>query len=139
MIEIMTQQEFEDRTSKTVTSEEYARIEAMYMAAGNMDKDQFCTEYKKHGSSAIVAEYYRRITVLNGMLEERNNELDDARQNRTSLAEFLLGKAAAYDDTDFYREAVRLIGRKAATLYKIKSGLPLWEEDIRYLEEKLAD
>lgn len=70
----MTQQEFEDRTGKTVTSEEYARIEAMYMAAGNMDKDQFCTEYKKHGSSAIVAEYYRRITVLNGMLEERNNE-----------------------------------------------------------------
>ena len=66
----MTQQEFEDRTGKTVTSEEYARIEAMYMAAGNMDKDQFCTEYKKHGSSAIVAEYYRRITVLNGMLEE---------------------------------------------------------------------
>lgn len=54
----MTQQEFEDRTGKTVTSEEYARIEAMYMAAGNMDKDQFCTEYKKHGSSAIVAEYY---------------------------------------------------------------------------------
>lgn len=52
MIEIMTQQEFEDRTSKTVTSEEYARIEAMYMAAGNMDKDQFCTEYKKHGASA---------------------------------------------------------------------------------------
>ena len=40
----MTQQEFEDRTGKTVTSEEYARIEAMYMAAGNMDKDQFCTE-----------------------------------------------------------------------------------------------
>ena len=76
---------------------------------------------------------------MNGMLEERNNELDDARQNRTSLAEFLLGKAAAYDDADFYREAVRLIGRKAATLYKIKSGLPLWEEDVKYLEEKLAD
>lgn len=30
----MTQQEFEDRTCKTVTPEEYARIEAMYMAAG---------------------------------------------------------------------------------------------------------
>lgn len=56
MIEIMTQQEFENRTSKTVTSEEYARIEAMYMAAGNMDKDQFCTEYKKHGASALVAD-----------------------------------------------------------------------------------
>lgn len=135
----MTQQEFEDWTCKTVTPEEYARIEAMYMAAGNMDKDQFCSEYKKYGASALVAEYYRRITVLNGVLEERNNELDDVRQRRTSLAEFLLGKAAAYDDTDFYREAVRLIGRKAAVLYKIKSGLPLWEEDVRYLEEALTD
>lgn len=135
----MTQQEFEARTGKTVTSEEYARIEAMYMAAGNMDKDQFCAEYKKHGASVLVAEYYRRITVLNGVLEERNNELDDARQKRTSLAEFLLGKAAACDDTDCYREAVRLIGRKAAVLYKVKSGLPLWEEDIKCLEEVLAD
>ena len=135
----MTQQEFEDRTGKVVTSEEYERIEAMYMAAGNMDKDQFCAEYKKHGVSALVAEYYRRITVLSGMLEERNNELDDVRLKRTSLAEFLLGKAAAYDDTDFYREAVKLIGRKAVVLYKVKSGLPLWEEDIKYLEEVLAD
>lgn len=135
----MTQQEFKDRTGKTVASEEYERIEAMYMAAGNMDKDQFCAEYRKHGASALVVEYYRRITVLNGMLEERNNELDDVRQKRTSLAEFLLGKAAAYDDTDLYREAVRLIGRKAATLYKIKSGLPLWEEDVKYLEGMLSD
>lgn len=109
------------------------------MAAGNMGKDQFCAEYKRHGASALVVEYYRRITVLSSILEERNNELDDARQSRTSFAEFLLGKAAAYDDTDFYREAVRLIGRKAATLYKIKNGLPLWEEDVRYLEEMLAD
>lgn len=52
----MTQQEFEDRTGKVITSEEYARIEAMYMAAGNMDKDQFCAEYKKHSSSALVAD-----------------------------------------------------------------------------------
>ena len=127
----MTQQEFEDRTGKTVSSGKYALIEAMYMAAGNMDKDQFCAEYKKHGASVLVAEYYRRITVLNGVLEERNNELDDA--------EFLLGKATAYNDTDFYREAVRLIGRKAAVLYKVKSGLPLWEEDVVCLEEVLAD
>lgn len=118
----MTQQEFEARTGKAVTSEEYARIEAMYMAAGNMDKDQFCAEYKKYGESTLVAEYYRRITVLNGMLEERNNELDDARQKRTSLAEFLLGKAAAYDDTDFYREAVRLIGGKQRYYTRLRAG-----------------
>jgi len=135
----MTQQEFETRTGKTVTPEEYERIEAMYMAAGDMNKDMFCAEYKKHGSSTLVSEYYRQIATLNGMLEARNNELDDAQQKRMSLAEFLLGKAAAYNDTDFHRAAVELIGRKAATLYKIKSGFPLWEEDVKYLEETLAD
>lgn len=135
----MTQQEFEARTGKAVSSEEYARIEAMYMAAGNMDKDQFCAEYKKHGESTLVAEYYRRITVLNGVLEERNNELDDARQTRTNLAEFLIGNASAYDDTDFYLVAVGLIGQKATTLYKLKNNIPLWDEDIKYLEEVLAD
>ena len=135
----MTQQEFETRVGKTVAPEEYKRIEALYMAAGEMNKDQFCAEYKRHGSSALVAEYYRQITILGGMLEERNNELDDARQKRVSLAQFLLGKVAAYNDPDFHRAAVELVGRKAATLYKIKSGFPLWKEDVKYLEEMLAD
>jgi len=135
----MTQQEFEARTGKAVSPEEYERIEALYMEAGEMNKDQFCAEYKKHGSSALVAEYYRRIVVLNGILEARNKELADARQERMNLAEFLLGKAAAYNDTDFHRAAVELVGRKAATLCKIKSGYPLWEEDVKYLEVALAD
>ncbi len=135
----MTQQEFEARAGKTVTPEEYERIEAMYMAAGEMNKDLFCAEYKRHGSSALVAEYYQQITTLGGMLEDRNNKLNDVQQKRMSLAQFLLGKASAYNDPDFHRVAVELVGRKAATLYKIKSGFPLWEEDVKYLEEMLAD
>ena len=42
----MTKQEFEARTGMKTNSEDYARIEKMYMAAGNMDKDLFCAEYK---------------------------------------------------------------------------------------------
>ena len=36
----MTREEFTERTGLTPTSEEYQHIEAMYMAAGNMDKDE---------------------------------------------------------------------------------------------------
>ena len=43
----MNQQEFESRTGLTPTSEEYAYIERIYMAAGNMDKDAFCNDIKK--------------------------------------------------------------------------------------------
>ena len=70
----MTQQEFEDRTGKTVSSGKYALIEAMYMAAGNMDKDQFCAEYKKHGASVLVAEYYRGAQQRAGRCSAKANE-----------------------------------------------------------------
>ena len=39
----MTQQEFEARTGKTVTPEEYARIEAMYIYSG-----------RRHGQGPIL-------------------------------------------------------------------------------------
>ena len=53
------------------------------------------------------------------------------------LAIFLIGKACAYDDTDFYKEAVRLIGQRAVTVHKVRAGLPLWEEDINYIDNNL--
>ena len=71
------------------------------------------------------------------MLEERNNEVDDCHDKLSELAEFLIGKACAYDDRDFYNEAIRLIGKKEAVLRKIKMGLPLWEEDIDYINNNL--
>lgn len=37
----MTQQEFETRTGLTVTTNEYAYIERVYMAS-NFQKDEFC-------------------------------------------------------------------------------------------------
>ena len=83
----MTKQEFEARTGLKVSSEDYARIEKMYMAAGNMDKDMFCAEYKKVGTSVLVTELFRQVLVLKGQLEERNNELDDAAQRRADVAE----------------------------------------------------
>ena len=55
------------------------------------------------------------------------------------LAEFLIGKACAYEDTDFYREAVKLIGQREVTLMKLRMDLPLWDEDKAYLKEILED
>lgn len=55
------------------------------------------------------------------------------------IAEFLVGKACAYEDTDFYREAVKLIGQRDVTLMKMRMDLPLWDEDKKYLIEVLAD
>lgn len=58
-------------------------------------------------------------------------------KEREELAEFLIGKASAYNDTDFYSAAVKLIGQKQVTLCKIKMGLPLWSEDMQYINDNL--
>lgn len=136
----MTKQEFEARTGMKTNSEDYARIEKMYMAAGNMDKDLFCAEYKKVGTSVLVAELFRQVIVLKGQLEERNNELDDAAQRRADVAEFLVGKAAVHKDDDgedFYRVALRIAGRNACMRTKLEYGYPLNGEDISFLKSLL--
>lgn len=136
----MTKQEFEARTGLKVNSDDYDRIEKMYMVAGNMDKDLFCAEYRKVGTSVLVAELFRQVLVLKGQLEERNNELDDATQRRADVAEFLVGKAAVHKDDDgedFYRVALRIAGRNACVRTKLEYGYPLNGEDISFLKSLL--
>lgn len=136
----MTKQEFEARTGLKVNSEDYARIEKMYMAAGNMDKDLFCAEYKKVGTSALVTELFRQVLALKGQLVERNNELDDAVRWRADVAEFLVGKSAVHKDDDgedFYRVALRIAGRNDCVRTKLEYGYPLNGEDIAFLKSLL--
>ena len=133
----MTQQEFQDLTGRKVTEEEYQGIEKMYYAVPNMDKCEFCKRWIQTGNNPLTIELAKQATIANGMLEERNNELADCHTKMEELAWFLIGKAAAYDDTDFYNEAVRIVGRKAAILHKIKMGYPLWKEDREYIKNNL--
>ena len=133
----MTQQEFQDLTGRKVTEEEYQGIEKMYYAVPNMDKREFCKRWIQTGNNPLTIELAKQATIAHGMLEERNNELADCHTKMEELAWFLIGKAAAYDDTDFYNEAVRIVGRKAAILHKIKMGYPLWKEDREYIKNNL--
>ena len=59
----MTQQEFEQRTG--ITSDTvYEEANGVYMAAGDMDKDAFCMDYKEHGDSTLLHLFYRRCNYL---------------------------------------------------------------------------
>ena len=117
----MTQKEFEERTGIVPTAEDFEYIHAVYMNT-SMDKDAFCKEYKKHGESRIIREIHVRVM---------NYEMKWKRQKDTinELADFLIGKAHAYDDTDFRNEAVRLVGEMDVVKRTIELGLPLWDED----------
>ena len=62
---------------------------------------------------------------------------DEKSASNIELAEFLLGKACVYQDTDLYNEAVKLIGIKEVIIKKTRLGLPLWEEDLEYITKNL--
>ena len=66
----MLQKEFEERTGLRVTAEEYNQIDAMYMAAGDINKDDFCQEWKAMhlSDSRVLAEVFNSLQfALNGV------------------------------------------------------------------------
>ena len=140
----MTQKEFEDRARRLITAEDYHLVENLYMAAGNMGKDEFCKEMRAmcayDGANdhielrQCLKEIGRRV---GGMAAELSFLRKAINKEREELAEFLIGKASAYNDTDFYSAAVKLIGQKQVTLCKIRMELPLWSEDMQYINDNL--
>lgn len=127
----MTQKEFEERTKRTVKAEDYFIIERLYMAI-NMDKDEFCKEFQEMNNSIRpgIRQSLREISNRLGSLEAQNATLKISMRKRDNdLADFLIGKAHAYDDTDFRNQAVKLVGEVEVVKRTIELGLPLWDED----------
>lgn len=142
----MTQKEFEERTRRKIAAEDYYLVENLYMAAGNMGKDEFCKEMRAMCAYDGVNDHIELRECLKEIgrhVGARDAELSFLKKKITSerleLAEFLIGKACAYEDTDFYREAVKLIGQREVTLMKMRMDLPLWDEDKKYLIAALTD
>lgn len=117
----MTQKEFEERTGIKPTEEEFDYIHAVYMNT-SMDKDTFCKEWKKYGESRIIRDVHVRVLNWEMKCERQNDTISE-------LADFLIGKAHAYDDTDFRNQAVRLVGEVDVVKRTIELGLQLWDED----------
>lgn len=140
----MTQKEFEDRTRRLITAEDYHLVENLYMAAGNMGKDEFCKEMRAMCAYDAANDHIELRQCLKevgrrvgGMDAELSFLRKTVSKEREDIAEFLIGKACTYNDTDFYSAAVKLIGQKQVTLCKIKMGLPLWSEDMQYTNDNL--
>ena len=121
----------------------FAKVHAIYMACGdNIDKDMFCKYYMNNdGRLELLRMVTDEKTISDNAYDmamkdwAKEKELVKARQYE--LSEFLIGKACAYSDTDFQKEAVRLIGLKEVVLMKLRMGLPLWEEEQTYIKENL--
>ena len=126
----MIQKEFQDRTGLTPTEEEFDYIHAVYMET-RLNKDEFCEDFIKHGDCKILRDVH--ITAVNYEMAIKN-----FKSKTDCLADFLIGKSRAYNDTDFRTEAMRLVGEKEVVLRTVRMGLPLWDEDKQFIESYLS-
>lgn len=122
---------------ETCPMEEYETADFIYMMAGDMDKQTFCKEYKKVGSSSLIltladAANSREIAYRDKETKERQaahallREADEIRQG---------GMEASADAID--KIAATLIGRKDCIKWKLHKGFTLSETDNEYITDNL--
>lgn len=142
----MNRKEFEERTKRLITDEDYRLVENLYIAASNMEKDEFCKEMRAmcaYDAANDHIELRECLKEIGRHVGAKDAELSLLKRRveseKMELAEFLVGKACAYEDTDFYRKAVKLVGQREVTLMKLRMDQPLWEEDRKYLMSVLEE
>lgn len=122
----------------TLSADEYAGIEAVYMAAGEMDKDVFCAEWKKIGGSRLVMELFGEVMRQRGEIAHLNGEEQESRKLLSETAEYLIEKSSERDDIGMRRQACRLIGEREVVMYKLNYYQALCDEDIVWIREQLS-
>lgn len=126
----MNKQEFIDRTGLTPTDEEYVTIEAIYMAAESLDKDEFCREYKKHGNSSLVKSLFNEVKKMNDLVNTANDL-------EREYVIFLIEQAEKWSASDLRDKAIAMLGAKEYLIYKLDRGFNLWEADKQLMIKML--
>lgn len=122
---------------ETCSAEEYVKADLAYMMAVDMDKHEFCKDYRKHKGSVIIANLAdvansRDIAYRGKETKERQTahallrEADEIRQG---------GMEASADAID--KIAATLIGRKDCIKWKLHKGFALSETDNEYITANL--
>lgn len=122
---------------ETCEMAEYETADFIYMMAGDMNKQDFCREYKEVGSSPLIL-----------ALAENANKFEkayrDKQEQEKKTAEALLRASddlrdASEDEfadrTDRITE--RLIGRKEIVLWKMEHLATLSDKDKEYIKNNL--
>ena len=122
----MTQKEFESKTGMILTNEEFEKINGMYLEAGNIDKDAFCSDYKEHSNSSLLNVYYEQT-------ERLKNKLDSFRQKQIETAYFLIRKSMAGGDKGMIAMAISFIGEQKYIEHKIEKGYDLLDIDKKLI------
>ena len=119
------------------SDEEYVKANLAYMMVGNMDKDEFCKDYRKHKDSVIIA-------TLADAVNSRDIAYRDKQTKERQTAHALLQEAETIRQGDMEASAdaidkiaAMLIGRKDCIKWKLHKGFALSETDNEYINDNL--
>ncbi len=126
----MQQKEFEMLTGKTVTAEEYEKIENAYVALPDMDKYDFCEKWAAGELTEIVC-------ALSESVKESLRKVELKESVMKTVAYSLLQTAQSTDDEDLKADikldAIKLVGYGNVVKICLEKGYPLSEQDRRYI------
>jgi hypothetical protein len=133
----MLQKEFEERIGRSVSEQEYVEANAMYMAAGDIDKDTFCREWKQIGESPLVKGLFDTAYNLNQALQEHKLMLNECREMLSDAADGILeicnglldGETVEHTTQELTKKAWWLVGQKEVTKRRIQNGYQLDDKD----------
>ena len=146
----MTQQEFETRTGINYAHGEFDdMVNPMYMAAGQMNKDAFCAEFKKHSTfllnSRIVSELVAEVETLRCTLQNCEREMNAIEASRTgviddfayTLIEIAAGTKDLETSAKAREKAIKLIGIKEYIRRRIELCCELDKKDLIALRDEI--
>lgn len=139
----MTQQEFEARFGQEVTPECFDYANRVYMAAGNVDKDEFCKEWKNQHirNSGLITVLTMEVEFLQGTVKNMENQVRAEEEClntfRSQMVDFLILQAEKWSATDLREKAIKIVGIKEYIYRRIEMKLGLWEADRLALLEIL--
>ena len=127
----MTLSEFNERTNAHLTEDQYKPVWNMYNEAGNIQKDQFCADWKKHNDSVLLQEFFAQSERLKGKVDAYRNQINE-------IALFLVDQAEKWSASDLRSMAIQMLGIETYLRIKIQKGYNLWQKDLDALVEILS-
>ena len=125
----MTYQEFTEKTGLALAIQDFNRVYDMYLCAGDhIDEASFYEDYKQHHQSKLLEVFYSRFSAL-------EDKIDALEKEKFDIAAMLIGNKAQSN----YEIAVKLIGQRNTTLYKIENNIELNQADLQYIKSMLEE
>lgn len=121
----MTKNEYESTSGRTVTDEEWGKIEEVYYES-LMPDDEFVREYEEFKDRKLMG---RLIDDVLG----KNAYVQDLRGKIEGLCSMLLVKALEYKDESMEYIAKNALDKKSLIKVKIESDIALDDEEKEYL------